>query len=386
MTTPRSQKEYYDIGKNETQIRQPALTDFNDGSINDIIIGVPSVFAQEITRLLLDKFKKTMFASADNNDLENLAVDHFGDAFARPKAQKAIGIVKFSRPNALGGDVFIDAGSIVKTTIDANGNSQRYETLSAVTLVALEINASVRAMEAGIAGNVLADEINVVETSLTDPSIIVTNEEALSGGAEEEIDAEYRETIKRLIQQLAGATLDAIRSTVLNVSGVEYATAKEFITVVKEWDESGEVTIGDAFRIPRVKLYIADANGTANDALIDLVKTAVAGQRAAGVYIEIKGATAISLDWTANITLNPAGPNYATLQSDTTIITDSMRDYIENLDIGESFIRVYADAAIMALWGPSGTNDLTNFQTQAPAGDIDPSDTQKIIPGDIETV
>ncbi len=383
MTTPRSQQEYYNIGKNEIQTTLPELTDFNDGSINDIILGTASVLAQEITRLVLDRFKKTYLNSSEGDDLEYLATDHFGDTFSRPAAQKAVGIVKFSRPDALAGDCVIGTSVIVKTAADANGESQRFQVTSEVTLAGTEINASVEAISAGVAGNVEIDECSTIETALTDSSIIVTNEDAFSGGSEEEDDAEYRETIRRLIQELKGATLDAVRAAALNVSGVEQATAKEFIQTVKEWN--GAATVGEAFNIPHVMLYVADANGVANDALIALVVLAVEAVRACGVYIQVLSAIAQNLNWTASITLDPSGPNYATLQSDTTMIVNSMTEYIEDLPIGTTFSRALADAAMLAIWGPAGTGDLTAFTTTSPSGDVDPADNEKFIPNTIET-
>jgi hypothetical protein len=51
--TPRSFQELYDIYKNRVQALDPELTDFSDGSINDILAGSTSTLVQELTRLLL---------------------------------------------------------------------------------------------------------------------------------------------------------------------------------------------------------------------------------------------------------------------------------------------------------------------------------------------
>lgn len=384
--TPKSQQEYYDLGKVEIQTRNDRLTDFTDGSILDICNGVPSVLAQELTRLLLDKFKTTFFASSDGDDLETLAVDHFGDAFARPGAAKAVGIVKFSRPDALAGDVSIEVGTIVKTLTDSNGNSQRFATIYKVTMTGLEINASVEAVEAGIAGNVDVDTVTQIETALTDPTITVNNDDSFAGGAAELTDAEYRNFIELKIQELRGATVDAIRSAALTVSGVEKATAIETYMTVIEWDNSAEEPIGEYFRIPNVKLYVADANGEANDALLALVRAAVDAERAAGVYIDILASVALELNWGAAISLNPSGPNYAEFQVDVTQLVNSMSDYISNLDIGADFNKSLADLAIMEIWGPDGTNDLVDFQTVTPSGNIVTAANEKLIPGTMSIV
>ncbi len=385
MTQARSQQEYYEIGKNQIQTTVPELTDFNDGSINDIILGTVATLTQEITRLLLDRFKKTYLNSAEGTDLEYLATDHFGDSFARPEAQKAVGVVTFERPNDLAGDCIILEGSIVKTTADANGESERFETLAEVTMTGTSINASVRAITAGVAGNSEATDINVIETALTDATITVENALAMSGGAAEEDDAEYRETIKTLITSIKGSTKAAIEAAAKGVSGIEQATAHEFQTTVIEWDEGGGTPVGTAFEISNVKLYVADVNGVASDALIDLVTTAVDEVRSVGVLIEAISAIASIINWTASITLNPAGPNYATLQTDTTMIVNSMIDYIEDFPIGQDFVRADAEAAMLAIWGAAGTNDLTAYSTTVPSGDITHANNEKAITGTIAT-
>lgn len=60
-----------------------------------------------------------------------------------------------------------------------------------------------------------------------------------------------------------------------------------------------------------------------------------------------------------------------------------MAQYISNLEVGDDFIRTTARAAIMAIWGPSGTNDITDFITSVPSGDVSTSSTQKLVPGTV---
>ena len=94
-------------------------------------------------------------------------------------------------------------------------------------------------------------------------------------------------------------------------------------------------------------------------------------------------AEALEMDWLAEVTLNPSGPNYATLQNDLSEIETTMQQYISNLEVGDDFIRTTARTAIMAIWGPSGTNDITDFVTNTPSGDVATSSTQKLVPGDV---
>jgi uncharacterized phage protein gp47/JayE len=237
---------------------------------------------------------------------------------------------------------------------------------------------------AGPDGNVLAGTVNQIETTLTDPTVTVNNTAEFAGGEDEEDDSEYRETIRNLIQSLQGATADAIRAKALTVPGVEQATCIETLMAVKEWDIGGGVTVGDYFKLPSAKLYIADANGVASPTLISDVQTEIDKVRAAGVRVQVISAVAVSINWTAAITLNPAGPNYSTLSSDTTMIVDEMTKYVQDLAIGSDFDRGLARLYIMAKYGPSGTNDLTDFNTSIPSGTISISENEKAIPGTIE--
>jgi hypothetical protein len=366
------------------------LTDFNEGSINDIEGGAASTAVHEAMTLIVDQFRKTFFDSADGpevtggpDDLQTLAVDHFGDTFARPLAQEAIGVVTFSRPNIAAGDVSIIAGTIVKTPTDASGNSQRYKTISSVLMTGTTINASVEALVAGTSGNVASNTITQIESALTDTSVTVNNAQALSGGAPVMNDADYRQYIKNKIEAIKGATVAAIQAAAKTVSGVVIATVVEIEKVVIEWDIGSSSPIGDYFRIPYVTLYIADANGGANNALIEAVRQAVDPVRAAGVRVTILGTTPFVLSWTGAITLNPSGPNFAQLSTDPDPILQTMEDYIAGLQIGTGFDVSDANAAMLAIWGPSGTNDLVSngFTTVSPSGDVAGSAGVKIIPG-----
>jgi hypothetical protein len=392
MPVLKSAQDFLRIAIEEIKSRTSnVLTDFYEGSVQDILLGGIMTGVEEAQALMVQEFKKTFFDTANGpevtggvDDLENLAVDHYGSDFARPPAQEATGIVTFSRASTGAGNVTIAAGTIVKTEADANGQTQSFEVISPVTMTGLTINASVRAVEAGTAGNVEADTVVVIETTLTDPTVEVTNDDAFTGGAAEEDDATYRETIRNLIAQLRGATLAAIRAKALTVSGVEQATGLTVVQNVIEWDVDDESSIGEAFKIVRARLYIADANGTASDALVELVEDAIESVQAFGVKIEVLGAEALEVDWTATISLNPSGPNYATLVSDPSLIEEAMEEYIQQLAIGADFVRTTARTYILSQWGPSGTNDLTDFVITVPSGDVVTSATQKLVPGNVE--
>lgn len=399
----KSQQELYDLFITTLQSECPQLTDVLEGSIDDGLGGTYSIAAQELQRYITIAFNKTFFSLAGGpdetggpDDLQTLAVDHFGDAFSRPQAVAAVDVASFTRPSGSHttyGAVLIPAGTIVKTEVDANGNSQRYGTDADVTMLnsgsgaGISVSVGITAVVAGAAGNAAAGAIDSIETSLNDPTIVVTNAGNQSG-----VDAQdtptYRQTILNLITTLRPAILAAIEAAALNVSGIVTASAIEVETPVTIFNIATQAPsiANDWFYIPLCTLYVADGSGTANDALIALVRAAIDPIRAFGVFINVIGATAVEIDWTATITLNPGGPNFDKLSADTSLIVNSMKTYIAALGPGVSFVRSTAEAAIMALWGPSGSNDLTAFSTTIPTGDISLTGNEVAIPGTIATV
>jgi len=398
MAQMKSQQDFYDIYVTELQTNAPQLTDLIEGSINDVLAGVVSSAAREVELLIIDEFRKTYIDTADGPEitlgpdyLQILLVDHFGDSFARPEASFSLGEVTFSRPTAAAGSTLIVAGSIVKTQPDSSGVVQRFATLIDETMGVgvLTLNASVKAAVAGADGNVDIGKVNTIETALTDNTITVTNSAKFSAGAPALNDAQYREFARNKIQTLKGATLAAIQATALTVPGVVNATPIENQRAVIEWDiaMSAPKVGASYFLIPYSVLYIADANGTASQPLLDAVKLKVDETRAAGVRIDILAAVALVLNWTATITLNPGGPNYTELSANTQKIRDTMAQHIRDLPIGGSFVRTAANATILAIWGPAGTGDLVSggFQTTVPTGNVSTNPNQKLIPGAVVT-
>lgn len=387
-TTVKTQQELYGIYKNEVLALAPDFTDFSEGSMHDILAGAISMATNEIQELIITEFSKTFFALASGDDLDRLAVDHFGDSFARPLATFSTGEVTFSRPSNTG-NVVIPTGTIVKTLKNANGLEFRFETTEEVTMTGLSISVSVICKEAGKAGNVNSAKIIIIESSLTDSSVTVSNSSSTAGGVNTFEDAEYRDFITQKILSLAGATELAIKGSAKSVAGVSFAEmATEERTVIDYDIGSSDILAGATFfKIPYPVLYIADANGNSSQGLIDLVKEAVFKTKACGVKIETRGAVPLLLNWSGSIVLNPSGPNYSELQVDTSKIVDTMKEYINKiLAIGQSFSKINANAYVLSIWGSAGTNDLVSFSSSVPSGDVAVASNEKLISGTVEII
>lgn len=402
----KSQQELYDLWKNKAQEQDPTLTDFVEGSELDTLAGAFSLAGIELSRYIILQFNKTFFDLAEgpdeNNggpdDLQTLAVDHFGSAFARPQAVAAVDTATFSRPNHNAGAVTIPQGTIVKTAPDANGTAQRYSTNAPVTLTNsnapsdLSVSVGITALVAGKAGSATAGTINIIESTLLDPTIVVTNA-GNATGEDAQDSPTYRETIRNLITALRAATKAAIEAAALTVPGVVTAKAIETELPVVVWNIAGNHPqnspingLYDYFLIPFAQLYVADNTGSASPTLVAEVEAAIDLVRAMGVMIQVLGTSPIVVNWEAKIVLNANGPNFALFSNDDSKIVSSMTSYIQTLGSGVGFVRATAEAAIMAIWGPSGTNDLVSISTVIPTGDISVTVGETCIPGTVKTV
>jgi hypothetical protein len=397
-TKVSSQQELYDIYQNEVLANTSELTDFSEGSLHDIIAGAMTTAQNEISELIVDQFSKTFFDLASGpteNDptdyIQILAIDHFGDSFARPVAVSATGEIQFSRPNFNAGLVNIPIGTVVKTEKDANGVEIRFLTQAAVVMGATELTktAQIKASIEGTQGNVTSGKLIVLESTLTDPLITVNNISAMAGGSNAPDDATYRTFIRNKILALAGATEAAVKGAILAVSGVSFAQLITRERIVIDYDiGTGDILIGSTyFRMPYPVAYIADSLGNSSQALIDAVKLALIPVKAAGVRIEVLGAVPVSIGWTASLTLNVSGPNFAELSVDLSKIIETMTDYINTeLEIGDDFVKASANAYVMSIWGPAGTNDITSFSSSIPSGNVSVAANQKAVAGTIQVI
>lgn len=382
-----SASEILDIYKNEIVAKGGKLVDFEAGSVNDIRGGAMSTAINEAMELVVAEFRKTFFGTAEEQDLENLAIDHFGESFSRPDATNSTATYTFSRATTGAGNATIPKDTVVKTGKDANGREIRYITDFEVIMSGLSVNVPITSVETGPETRADADAINVIESALTDPSIVGTNINPTAGGTASQEDPDYRETISGLIDALAGATEAAIRGAVEAVPEIEYVSLVTIIKTVIEWDSIGSAPIGGAFKIPYSVIYVADANGAFSSSLIEKAEDAILDVRACGVKITVVGANSTIVNWTAEMVLNPAGPNYAELSLDTQPIKDSMSNYINSvLGVDAGFNKTQATNYILSIWGPGGTDDLASFATLIPTASIIGVTGTKLVSGDIETV
>jgi uncharacterized phage protein gp47/JayE len=258
--------ELQDAAKAEIQLRNPALTDFNEGSNLDAISGAAAVMADEVIRIALARFAEVFFDTATGAALDALAQDRFGGRIVRKPATASIGTVRWTR-NAAGAYTIL-AGTRFRVSVGTQ--TVTVQTTSAVSMLAADtfVDLPVQATVTGRATNVAAGKTwQILDTLLADPSATATNPEPLAGGSDAETDEAFRDRIRRVYDALVRGTVSALEVGAMNVPGVAIVTVDE-----SEVESSGWVYV-----------YIGDPDARSNSALAALVAVELINWRAAGI-------------------------------------------------------------------------------------------------------
>lgn len=303
--------ELYSAAKAEIQSRNPALTDFNDGSVLDAFAGASSVLADEVARVLVDLFAEQFFATASGSALDDLAFDRLG--LIRQPAGQATATLTWTRVAA--GTYTIPAG----TSFSATNSLGSTVTFSSVADVSVGVGDStvsvvVVADEAGRASNVDVGTITTILDSVTaDPTATVTNAARAAGGSPAWTDEQFRDYIRSYYVSLRRGTRGALRTGALSVAGVAVVT-------VEEVDGLG------------VNVYVGDPDGAGNATLADAVALELENWRSAGVLVSVFPTTREEPAISIEVTLTEAPADLTALTSD---IKAALVAYTDTLAAGE---------------------------------------------------
>lgn len=350
VTEPKRFQELYDIGKAVTLARTTLLTDlsFSPGYMVDIVTGLAAALAEEVQRIAFDLNTKHYILTAVDEDLDKLASDHFG--LKRFVGVVALGTVTFSRPTQTFGNIAINLATIIETT-----DGIQFLTTENPILTGLTVTLDIQAAIAGSDGIVDAGTIVIINnaTALADNTITVTNATRTSGGVTKETDADFRARIIAFFETLRRGTLSAIRTGALFVGGVVSAVVDESVYP------------------PTV--FVADSTGGATSALTDAVKVELDNWRAAGIMVNVVGATVISQDIDLSVTY-VAG-------TDTSMARDAIRAAIiagiSDLAVGDTLFRSAIVGFVQSVEG------VQNVVVNDPAGDVAPLLSQIIRLGEL---
>ncbi len=245
---------------------------FTEGSDVNMLVAAAASMGEEVVSRTARRQAALLVRSAEREDLDRLVSDRFSPTLARLEASAAlVDLVLLSSTGAAAKTFPVD------TRIRTQG-AVEYRTLVAGSIIAGGGVVTIRsqAIETGPAGNVL--DGTITQLVLQDPEVSVTNPERAAGGDDIEPDSRLRERARDFFTAARRGTLAAIEFGARTVPGVQLATA------VEEVDGSGDPT-------GRVSLFISDVSGAGNVALADLVRDRLVEFRAAGIIVDVFGAT-----------------------------------------------------------------------------------------------
>ncbi len=280
MSSP-SEQDLFDLGRAELIRTRPELACV-PGDVTEMPLWAGTAMASIVLARVAQWIAETFLDGAEGAALTKLVRDHWG--IERKVNVKSIGTVSFT--HTAGATGTIPAGTRIATEPDEAGNYQTAVTDSALVYGAGDATLSVTATasKAGRDGNVAA----AAYTRILDPlfnTFTVTNAARFVGGAEDETDEELREEAREFNKTLSRGTLAALEYGSKRVPTVRVATATEDA-------QTGLCTI-----------YVADADGNANAAMVAAVAAEIENWRAAGSVVTIVGGNVVPLAITVVLTV-----------------------------------------------------------------------------------
>lgn len=280
MSSP-SEQDLFNQGRAELLRIRPELACV-PGDVTEMPIWAAVAMGSIILARIGQGIAETFLDGAEGAALAKLVRDHWG--IEKKVNVKAIGTLSFT--HAAGPTGTIPAGTRVATEPDDAGNFQTALTDTALVFGAGNATLSVTAtaQKAGRAGNVDA----AAYTRILDPlfhTFTVTNAARFVGGAEDETDEELREQARGFNRSISRGTLAALEYGAKRVATVRTATASED-------EQTGLCTI-----------YVADADGNANSAMVAAVQAEIENWRAASSVVTIVGGTVVNLAITVRLTV-----------------------------------------------------------------------------------
>lgn len=282
--------------------------------------------------------------TAEQEDLDKLLFDWFG--LTRLAASSSKVLINLTRTNTDAG--ILPAGYTFSTNKGVSFRSDE-DLIFADSILTGSVKTTCVAV--GTAGNVDINTITIMEQPDFDNTFTCTNASVAVGGRDQETDAQFRRRAAEYWTVQQKGTADAIIFGAKQVSGVQ----EVYFT---------ETAVSSDQNARYLQMVIADPAGNSDSTLISNVQNELENWRAAGVWVEVLGGTAI--DVTFNITYDyKAGYNESTV--DTGVIKNILF-YVNNLKLGEP---LYVDVIKSLITKSSGV--FGNVDIVLPSANIVPT-------------
>jgi uncharacterized phage protein gp47/JayE len=345
-----SWQDFYDLGKATLQTRRPKLV-VEEGDVSDAILAGASSMATALVAYANRKFRATFLDGAEEEDLTERARDR---GVERDTGAKSIGRITLTRPTASLGAGTILAGKRVSTESDETGASVSFTLDNDVVFGGAELvktDVAATCSVVGKTGNVAENTVVRFIDDIFDPTIIPSNPTRFAGGVEQESDEELRDRVRGFFLTQARGTIDALDFGARQVPGVDRVS----ITV----DDSGVVTV-----------YVADAQGNSNAALVEAVRVELENWRDAADVIYVTGGVIVNQAVSISITVRTGVDINAML----TTIRDAIISRVGRLNPGETLYRDMISGAIRDV----DRDAIQGVDVLVPAANVAPTANQLI--------
>ncbi len=330
--------------------RSPRLSARKTGTTVNTIAGVGSTLKRDADRFALREIMRLFFQSARGADLDALALDR--RQLSRHPATAATGSLLLTRTSS--GTVTIPATAVF-TDPDGGRYLSTSETVWGTS--AGSVTVEIAAETAGADGNRTSGLLwsaGGADWTAGIASLIATNPEDLAGGNDAESDEQFRDRIYAWWNVQQRATSQALRYAALLVPGVRRATVDDTHVAAEDggW----------------VDVYISDGSDQANTTLGNQVKRELDNWKAAGVVVNVWGATVVYQGIQVSFVQAAGGPADAVARAVSAILT-----HVNNLAIGATLRRSQISRA-----GLSADASLLDCTVVSPAADVAPASGQVI--------
>lgn len=287
----------------------------------------------ELDRVIQLGFAQTTYGQY----LDMRSAEH---GLTRKQATKATGQVTITGAQG----TVIPAGSLFATSAGV-----QFQTTSEVSINETgQVTANIEAMEAGANGNVPSGAINTIPVAI--PGVTaVSNVNPTTGGTDEESDADL---LARLLEKARNPATSGnvahYKQWALEVAGVGDAK------IIPEWNGAGTV-----------KVIIIDSNKQpASSEIVTAVINYIEEVRPIGIAVTVISATALSINVSATLTLDPA---YTLAQVQPAIET-AITEYLKSIAFRQDYVS-YAKIGSLILDTP-GVLDYANLTVNGGASNV----------------
>lgn len=299
------------------------LIDVTAGSVLRAVFEATASIALWLQWLILQVLQTTRAATSTGTDLDSWMND-FG--LSRLPASAARGQISFSR-FATTLPATIPAGAVLKTTdgslsftVSADPTQSTWLPASSAYVMpsgVSSITVPAECATAGASGNVLANAITIIASSLPGVDAVI-NQTAFAGGSDAETDEAFRVRFRSFLGSLSRATLLSIHNAATSI--------QQNLAVTIQENTAPDGSVRPGFFL----VTVDDGSGYPPASLLSSVATAVENVRPIGSTYAVLAPTVQVVNVQMAVTLSQSASAPATVSDIQTLVTA----YLNGLSIG----------------------------------------------------